>query len=309
MLIDYHRTMLADRVRNEAFHEALKQVVVAGKTTVADIGSGTGVLGFLASRLGARAVHLFEQADVMELAVKLARLNKVRNCHFYHDHSTNILDLEPVDVIVSETLGNFAYEENIIETLNDALRFLKPGGIVIPRRITQLVAPVVNDRFHRELIVWDETDLGLDFGPAKEMTFHNMYVRSILPSDLLDAPDAVQSWDNVELGRKNKSVRQGEVRWTAEKQETIYGFALWWECELVEGVHLATAPDAPRTHWEQLYLPLQHPLEVTPGDEVMLRLHSDTRYEVGVNVRWQVNHKSGGETRTQAYDIRKGYLG
>ena len=53
MRIEYHRTLLADRVRNAAFHAALEKVVVPGETTVADIGAGTGFLGFLAARLGA----------------------------------------------------------------------------------------------------------------------------------------------------------------------------------------------------------------------------------------------------------------
>ena len=49
MRIEYHRTLLADRVRNAAFHAALQRVIVAGKTKVADIGAGTGFLGFMAA--------------------------------------------------------------------------------------------------------------------------------------------------------------------------------------------------------------------------------------------------------------------
>ena len=53
MRIEYHRTLIADRVRIAAFHEALSRVVVKGKSTVADIGTGTGLLAFLAAKLGA----------------------------------------------------------------------------------------------------------------------------------------------------------------------------------------------------------------------------------------------------------------
>ena len=58
MLIEFHRKMLADKVRSAAFEAALRRVITAGETTVADIGAGTGVLGFMAQRLGAREVHL-----------------------------------------------------------------------------------------------------------------------------------------------------------------------------------------------------------------------------------------------------------
>ena len=41
MRIEYHRTLIADRVRNAAFEAALRAVIKKGVTTVADIGTGT----------------------------------------------------------------------------------------------------------------------------------------------------------------------------------------------------------------------------------------------------------------------------
>ena len=73
MRIEYHRTLLADRVRNDAFYAALRSVIVPGKTTVADIGAGTGFLGFLAAKLGAARVDLYETGDIAELARRLLR--------------------------------------------------------------------------------------------------------------------------------------------------------------------------------------------------------------------------------------------
>ncbi len=52
--IELHRKLLGDRVRNEAFQAALKKVIKPGKTTVADLGAGTGFLSFLARQLGAQ---------------------------------------------------------------------------------------------------------------------------------------------------------------------------------------------------------------------------------------------------------------
>ncbi|RZI38071.1 ribonucleotide-diphosphate reductase subunit beta, partial [Herbaspirillum sp. HC18] len=60
MRIEYHRTLLADRVRNAAFHAALSKVIRKGESTVADIGTGTGFLGFLAAKLGAARVDMYD---------------------------------------------------------------------------------------------------------------------------------------------------------------------------------------------------------------------------------------------------------
>src|SRR5262245_50353234 len=108
MRIEYHRTLLADRVRNAAFHAALRRVIVKGETTVADIGAGTGFLGFLAAKLGARRVDLYEAAGVAGVARRLLRHNRLRNCRLFEMHSTENLEPERVDVVVCETLGNYA---------------------------------------------------------------------------------------------------------------------------------------------------------------------------------------------------------
>src|SRR6185503_8874708 len=157
MRIEYHRTLLADRVRNAAFHQALSRVITKGHTTVADIGAGTGFLGFLAAKLGAKRVDLYETADVAAVARKLLRHNRLPNCRVAEVHSTEVAEPERVDVVVCETLGNYPFEENIIATLNDArARYLKPGGVTIPRSVEQFAAPVVGERYWRELSIWDE---------------------------------------------------------------------------------------------------------------------------------------------------------
>src|SRR5262249_28382748 len=155
MRIEYHRTLLADRVRNAAFHAALARVIVKGETTVADIGAGTGFLGFLAAKLGAKRVDLYEAAEVAEVARRLLRRNRLANCRIAKAHSTEVASPERVDVVVCETLGNYPFEENIIDTLNDAhARFLKPGGLIIPASVEQFVCPVTAERLYRELTVW-----------------------------------------------------------------------------------------------------------------------------------------------------------
>jgi protein arginine N-methyltransferase 1 len=308
VFIEFHRTLIGDRRRNKAFYEALKRVIQPGVTTVADLGAGTGLLGFYAAKLGARDVYFYEYSPALKLGQKLAKANGLRRCHFIRGNSRAIENPVPVDVVVSETLGNYAYEENIVENLADARRFLKPGGIVIPRHIAQYVAPVVTRRYFDELCVWDGVGEGLDFALAKEMSLNNMYVRSFTARDLLDNAASARQWDAVDLRRKNSSVRRGEARWTLAGDTAVYGFALWWECRLLDDIALSTSPLAPKTHWEQLYCPVREPLAAQAGDELSIALASDSRFEVGASVKWDISlrSKKSGKTVTQALDIRRG---
>ncbi|MDD5041917.1 MAG: 50S ribosomal protein L11 methyltransferase [Candidatus Peribacteraceae bacterium] len=134
-MIEYQRIILADEVRNAALAKALTSVIRKGEPVVADIGSGTGFLSFLASKLGAKECHLYERSELMDLSRALAKENDIKNLHFIQKHSTEVRNPVKADIVISETLGNFALEEGIIETMNDAHRFLKAGGVLIPRSL------------------------------------------------------------------------------------------------------------------------------------------------------------------------------
>jgi SAM-dependent methyltransferase len=310
MIIEFHRNMLADHRRNEAFYEALKQVIKPGKTTIADVGAGTGLLSFMAIKLGAKACHLYEYTEALKLAQKIARANQIRGCHFINQHSTAVAKPQKVDVVVSETLGNYALEENLIETMNDAKRMLNPGGILIPGKVQQFVAPVTSAQFYEELAVWDKVGFDLDFQLARQLTFNNLYVRTFKKDDLQDDEKAIQCWDTIDLYNDESSIRKRKTSWQIKNPTTIYGFALWWNCELVPGVELGNSPFEPPTHWEQLYLPLPAPLTLNKGDTLQLKLNSDTRYEIGVNLRWETTHldNQGQLVSDYTQDMSKGHI-
>lgn len=305
MRIEYHRTLIADRVRNAAFEKALRTLIKKGETTVADIGTGTGLLALMAAKLGAREVFLYEAAEVAGVAAKVLKANGARNCHLIPCHSTEMVDPPKVDVVVSETLGNYAFEEHMIETLADAKkRFLKPGGTITPRRLEQLVAPVVSDRIQSEFDAWEKT--GFDLSIARTMSLNNIYVRTLKPAELLEA----QVWDKIEFGSDARSARKGEASWKLKSDATIYGFAVWWKAELVPGVDLSTAPDAPRTHWEQLYFPLLAPIAAKREETIAVALRSKTSPDSGTHVAWTAMHRDakGREITRQMLNLDKGYL-
>lgn len=311
MRIDYHRTLIADTVRNAAFHAALKAVIKPGVTTVADIGAGTGLLGLMAAKLGAKAVYLYETAEVGAVAQAILKANRAKNCELYACHSTDMLDPPRVDVIVSETLGNYAFEEHMIETLADARkRFLRPGGIMVPSTVTQFVCPVIAPRIHDELCAWDGIGYGLDLAIGKIMSLNNAYVRVLQPSELLAGGTQAVIWDKADFATDSKSNRKGVAQWRVSIPLTVFGFATWWEAQLAPGVTLSTSPLSPRTHWEQLYFPLLEPMKLSAGDTATISLRSASSQEGGTHLAWTATHQDpkGKQLARQSLDLNKGYL-
>jgi protein arginine N-methyltransferase 1 len=309
MSIEFHRRMLADRVRHAAFRAALMQAIRPGHSTVADIGAGTGILAFFARQLGATEVWLYDPGAALGLAEVVAARNGIDGLHFVPARSLDVADPPRVDVVVAEVLGNFAYEEDVLETLRDARRFLKPGGTLIPRSIVQWAAPVTSDRFERDLASWRSVGFDLDWSDAERMTRNNMYVFAIEPGDLLAAAPA--SWDALDFAGAIDSRRSGTAAWSLPADTAIYGFCLWWECTLAPGVVLTTSPFAPRTHWDQIYLPLLTSIAGRAGDEIVLTVGSETGgAQSGIDVRWEVEQKRAGAAASrQNLSIGEGFLG
>lgn len=318
MDIDFHRRMLADALRNEALHSALARLIRPGETRVLDLGTGTGVLAFFAARLGAREVVAFERAEVIELARRLARANDIRSIRFLHGDIRDYTGNFTVDLIVAEILGNFAQEENIVESLNHARRHLAPGGLIIPGRVESWCAPLASPRLSDELASFRRVGHGLDFAVAEEMARDNTYVKRIAPDELVQV--APQRWDDLVFPpapgadrraepAPNASVREGTVRFAIPQAGPVHGFALWWEATLAEGVMISTSPFGPPTHWEQIFLPILEPLDCRAGDSVRLTVESDSGGGHGAWIRWQVAQDRDGKTLgEQELDTRRGYF-
>ena len=132
-LYDDHHAMLADRVRMDAYADAIARVVRPGDR-VLDLGAGLGVLGFLALRAGAAHVIAVEKTDSIRLAERLAAQNGLADrMTFFHGSSKDLVLDAPVDVLLSETLGSFGIEENTLDfTLDARRRLLKPAGRLLP---------------------------------------------------------------------------------------------------------------------------------------------------------------------------------
>jgi predicted RNA methylase len=296
-MIELQRKLLGDTIRNQAFYDALKATVKPGME-VLDLGSGTGFLAFLASRLGAGHITCVEVGDILKVSKQLANRNSIKNCTFIHKHSTELKNsnVPKADILVSETLGNYALEENIIESVEDAKRFLKPNATVIPGKIFQYVCPVTSPRIHKDIDVFD---VGFD-----------VYVYALLQDDLLPGVNATRKWDTVDFSKKNASTRRGTETWKIDEPATVYGLALWWEAELTPGVMLSTAPAAPLTHWQQIYLPLLKPVKMEEGSSLSVHLVSDTRWQVKVDLTWnaKVMDAAGKIISEQVMEMKKGHL-
>jgi Ribosomal protein L11 methyltransferase (PrmA) len=299
-LLEYHGDMLADAERVNAFARALREVVTPG-AIVLDLGGGTGILSALACRAGAGRVYMVEEGPILGFAREVLRANGVA------DRVTCISGLstesqlpEPVDVIVTETIGVAGLDEGILGFVVDARRrFGRPGAspVVVPGRITLWAAPVSAEDVHERLVArWRRGLAGLDFGTVATRAANHLYIRRV-DAESLVAPGAQLC--RVDLLSLDQAFVEGTARFSITRPATVHGFVVWFEAELTDAVRLSNAPTSGAgqaelgvgTHWSHGFLPVPVGLAVERGDELELAV------QINDGGLWRWRGSANGQSR------------
>ena len=269
--VENHLHMLRDYVRMAAYRRAIEQVVTPG-CNVLDLGAGSGVLSFLASRAGAAQVVAIEkQSHIVELAKVLAEANEITNVTFINK-SSNLVSPDELklpslpDVLVAEIIGDGILEENILEyTLDARRRLLKPGATLLPCKLDILAFPFYADAQHHH--EWEAAELqdlyGLDFGllgkvlAAKATLRRERYAMHLFKA--MGKPQVIHSLDFRTL---EDTTFTAPMPLPLEHDGWVSGVCLFFKAWLTEDVCLTNSPWAPPTHWTQLlyYLPKPEPV-------------------------------------------------
>lgn len=133
---------LADRKRTLAFKKAIDYSVKKGDV-VLEIGTGTGILSLFAITAGAKKVYAVEADE--NLYGLLKRTFKGKNIELVIGDGRTVDIPERVDIIICEMISTGLIDELQVPVMNNVLRFLKPGGIIIPSKIQNIVELVYNN--------------------------------------------------------------------------------------------------------------------------------------------------------------------
>jgi protein arginine N-methyltransferase 1 len=277
-----HRTMLQDSVRTEAYADAIARTV-RPEDVVLDLGSGSGVLAMVACRAGARRVYAIEQGHMADVAAMLIRANDCADrVEVIHKRSYDVELPERATVLITETLGNVAFDEEILHSVIDARkRLLTPDARLIPARVALAGAPVqVPAEYEREIASWSRPLHGLDFSLARTFAANQVRVIDLADSAILAPPLALLE---IDLATVETPAISGAARFTIARDGVMHGFGAWFSATLAGGIILTNAPPLRTPSWRQALLPLEDPVPVARGDEVRLELDSAD----GVNWRWR----------------------
>ena len=275
-----HEEMLSDTIRVDAYHRAIHRNVVPGDV-VLDLGTGTGLLAFMASRAGARKVYAVEHSDFIDVAREIAHRNGFTNIEFVQANSREFTPPEPIDVVLHEQMGDELFNENMLQNVLDLrARVLRPGGRILPARFRLFVEPVTMTESMRIRRFWN-IDLpdGIDLGPLEHSPVaerfdtgrnEQFWVRPGSVAATIGTPAPILEFDLHSLESLDALATEHVVERVAGSDAIVDGCCVWFEAVFDDSTTLSTSPLSPLTSWGNRVFRLDR--EVTAGETLHLRV-------------------------------------
>ncbi|MEO9490109.1 MAG: 50S ribosomal protein L11 methyltransferase [Marinomonas sp.] len=289
--------------RLDLYSKAIEQCIKPGDT-VADLGCGFGVLGVLCLKHGASRVYGIDDSDALHVAREMAQRAGLEERYICIAGSSYKTDLpEKVDLIICDHVGHFGADYGMIAMLNDAQkRFLKPGGIVIPRELRLEVAAVSSTAHASRVELWSGVDSLPEFHWLREKSANTKHVVDFTKDEIVSDAGSLGS---ITLGDEAAEFFQFSSTLTADQDAEMHGLGGWYSCLLGGDVRMTNSPlEEASIGRSQAFLPLEQPIAVSAGDRlaVSVKMRPDDAM-----LAWSVENVTTG-TPVQKMSTWKGAI-
>ncbi|HVG16902.1 MAG TPA: amino acid adenylation domain-containing protein, partial [Chitinophagaceae bacterium] len=258
--------MTHDEKRVVAYKEAIRRTV--GNKTVVEIGTGKdAILARLCVEAGASKVYAIEMGkEAFEQAQTLIEeLGYEDKIELLFGDAMQMELPELVDVCVSEIIGTIGGSEGAAVILNNAQRFLKPGGIMLPEKcITRLAAVSIGDDLYNEPSF---SELGDHYvNKVFEEIGHEFNIRLCiknLPQQSIISNDCIV--EELLFNERIQEEYANKFRVQVNKDARFDGLLLW--INLVTSAEILIDSLNEESSWLPVYFPIFYPgKEVAKGD-------------------------------------------
>lgn len=291
-ILQFHGFLLANTAeRLTLFERALTRRIASGDV-VLDLGSGTGVLAFLALRAGASKVYAVEETDSIELARSVCAANGVDDrIVLLHCPSFSVELPERADVLVADVFDMFGLQPGGLSCLADARRrLLKETGTLMPSALELYLAPVeAAELYGQRVAFWTRTVSGIDLSALHSCAINNRYPNRFERRALL-ADGALLA--RVQLREIEMPSFGGHVTAPIARSGVLHGLCGWFVAHLAEDIRVDNAPGEATTNYAQAFFPIERPVSVKEGDTVKISLQTYDNF----GCKWQVEVSAGSQT-------------
>jgi type I protein arginine methyltransferase len=277
--LHYHGQMLADERRMAPFHETIAKLVPLGSHVV-ELGGGTGVMSFFASKRARKVTTVERLPHVAAAARRLLSNNGASDrVTVIEADARNFVPDEPADVVICEMLHAALLRERQLEVLQTfkarhEARFGRPVPLIIPEATILGVQPVFQPyEFH---------------GYYAPVTF--FFEAGVAGASTIEM-GAPKIYSFIEYTKDLPDTFPVDGVLTADRAGTIN--ALRFITKNVVGV-FPTEQRSADWHMPYMSIALPEPIAVEAGDDIHVRFQYDAGASIeALQASVQASHASG----------------
>ncbi|SFD25826.1 50S ribosomal protein L11 methyltransferase [Algibacter pectinivorans] len=257
-----HERMLADSRRVNSYKIAIDKYIKEGDTVI-DLGTGTGILSFLAAKQKPKKIYAIDQSKFIEVAERIAKHNKIENIEFVYKNSRQFNLAEKADVIVQEQMGLILFEENMLTNILDLKkRVLKKNGLILPGKFSFFVEPAFISGINTPPFIYEQKIHGIDFSFLKQEYASSIFKKQ--KNDLnyqtttafkyfLCNPEPIITFDLNTINTEKEIKTSYNITKEVTKEGFSNGFIIYFNAIFDAENILSTAPDLNETSWERMF--------------------------------------------------------
>ncbi|KAF4670032.1 Protein arginine n-methyltransferase [Perkinsus olseni] len=239
--LSVHDLMLKDKPRVEGYIRAFEanKERLKGKV-VLDVGCGTGVLSMLCAKIcqPSQVIAVEATESTARIADALVHHNGLQGIVTVVNRPIEmvlLLDLSaPVDAIVSEWMGFYAFHESMLDSVLYARdKWLKPDGLLLPDSCRLWAAVVSEDGWKKDNVDYYHNYYSLDFTPFGNAlaleAMANPQVQLLSKEEILSDPALVVGVEIHTVTSEQLNKIEARLSMPLKKDGNVAAVSFWFD--------------------------------------------------------------------------------
>jgi len=267
------------------------------------INNGIGLYSLLCARVGAKKVYSLEPDKTnYKFQKKIVELNKYQNViEVYNCDIEDIYDLEKVDIIVCEWMGNFLLSNSFLKKVIYARnKFLKRNGFIFPDIATLFICGIQDEEFKKKKFqMWDNVyNVNMSF--VKNVSFKEPLIDSFNKNNILSNVFPVYEINLYKI-KENEINFVSNFELTFNQSDSLSALAGWFDVQFSKvpnTIKFTTGPLNQYTKWKQTIFYLENDIKVTKGDimkgnlSLMCESNSSNIGDIEIKISYEIINKN-----------------
>jgi amino acid adenylation domain-containing protein/FkbM family methyltransferase len=280
--------MTADERRNESYKVAINRHVK--EKVVLDIGTGKdAILARFCVEAGAKKVYAIEllKETYDKAKATIESLGLTDRIALIHGNSMEVELPEKIDVCVSEIVGPIGGVEGAAPIINNAWRFMKEDGVMIPERsLTRMAAVTLPEEFLENPSFTKVAARYVDkvFEQVGYKFDLRLCLRNFSKENIVSN---YQSFEDLDFSKPIAAEYQHEFEFVIDQDTRLAGFVLWLNLYTVadEVINILEHEYC----WLPVYLPVFYPVVEAQAGDVIKGTVSGCFSDNNLNLDYTVN--------------------